>query len=359
MLQVIREFASARLDESGEGHDVRHRHAVAYSEVIEAAAPRLTRSDRKRWLEELDAEHDNLRAAFGHFVGAGEADGALRLAWSLWRYWQIRGHLHEARRRVDEALALEGGTAEHRAKAIEALGGITWWQGDQEACVAAYEEALRAQRELGDEREVGNALYNLGLAASFFSGELDRGRSLLSEAMEIFVRLGDLEGQANVHWGFGNLLAITTDELREGMEHLRRCIELYRRVGNVFGEGWGHFELGETNRRLGDSDEALEHLRRGLDLLYGSGEVSAATLFLMSFAAVAMERGDHERAVRLAGAAWGLVESSGVDLISVEFNRVEGLDRESLEALDGHLADVYREGRGLSHEAAISYALEG
>lgn len=359
LLQVIREFAADRLAESGGGDEVRHRHTMAYCERIEEAFPELTRKDRKQWLESLDADHDNLRAAMSRCIAAGETDSALRFAWSMWRYWQIRGHLYEARRRVEEALALEGGDPRLQAKAVEALGGIAWWQGDIEACGKAYEEALEAQRELGDPREIANALYNRGLVEAFFLENREVGHAYLAEALAKYEELGDAAGLADVHWGLGNLALFAADDPGGGVAHFEESIAGYKRAGNVFGEGWAHFELGESFRRQGDPVTARPHYVKGLELLYGTGEVSATVLFVMAFAALALDTGDEMRAFRLAGAAFAAADRSGIDLISVAANRIEGLERATLEAVTDERADAYREGAALSYDQAVEYALEG
>jgi len=79
----------------------------------------------------------------------------------------------------------------------------------------------------------------------------------------------------------------------------------------------------------------------------------------MGFAAMAVGSGDRDRAVRLAGAAWAFGDRSGIDLISIRANRVEGLERETLEALDGDPAAAYQEGRRFSYDQAVEYALGG
>jgi predicted ATPase/class 3 adenylate cyclase len=359
MLHVIREYAADRLAESTEAEVIRRRHGLAYCARVEEAYPELTRRDRKTWLESLDADLDNLRAALAHCVEARETDAALRLVWSMWRYWQIRGHLYEARRRVDEVLALPGGDPMRRAKAVEALGGIAWWQGDADACEAAYQEALRLQLDLGDQREIANALYNKGLVDGFFREDSEAGRRSLDEALGMYESLGDVGGLADVHWGLGNLLMIALGEPAEGITHFERSIAGYQEVGNVFGEGWAHFELGEAARRLRQFDTARAHYSKGLELLYAAGDVSATVLFVMAFAALALEMDDQIRTFRLAGAAYGAADRSGVDLISVAVNRIEGLERAALEAVTDERADAYRQGAAMSYDQAVEYALEG
>jgi hypothetical protein len=93
--------------------------------------------------------------------------------------------------------------------------------------------------------------------------------------------------------------------------------------------------------------------------LYGTGDVSATVLFVMSFAALALDTGDEMSAYRLAGAAFAAADRSGIDLISVAANRIEGMERATLEAVTDARADAYREGAAMSYEQAVECALEG
>jgi tetratricopeptide (TPR) repeat protein len=252
---------------------------------------------------------------------------------------------------------MKGGDRSRRAKAIEALGGIAWWQGDVDACVGAYREALELQRDLGDEREIANALYNLGLTDALFVQDPQRGEPLMREALEIYERIGDLKGIADVHWGLGNLALHGREDLVEAISHFETSVTDYRETGNVFGEGWALFELGEAHRRAGHFDPAREHYEVGLRLLYGTGDVSAAVLFMMVFAGLALAEGDLARAHRLGGAGYAAADRSGIDLINVAANRIEGLDREILEATTGDLAAAYAEGSNMAYDEAVEYAL--
>ncbi|MGH8914083.1 MAG: adenylate/guanylate cyclase domain-containing protein, partial [Acidimicrobiia bacterium] len=121
MLHVIREFAGERLEESVESGEMHRRHADAYASYAESVAPELLRKDRRLWLDLLELDHGNIRVALDWAVANREPDLAFRLSAACWRVWQARGHLHEARGRLGEVLALEGGDPRHRAKAMEAL----------------------------------------------------------------------------------------------------------------------------------------------------------------------------------------------------------------------------------------------
>jgi predicted ATPase/class 3 adenylate cyclase len=365
MLHVIREYAMGCLEEAGQSPDLHRRHLEVYVELAEMVAPELLRSNRKQWLDVMEADHDNLRTALDWALANGEVDLALRLVASSWRFWQARGHLHEARRRVDATLAMPGGEPRHRAKAMEALGGILWWQAKMEECHQVYEQVLLMQRGLGDPKEIANALYNYGLVVAFSGTNaseeigLDELDVILDEAEAIYRGLGDLGGQGDIEWARGSAVGFVAMDLESAIEHMKKATDLYARAGNEFGMGWGLFEVGNMARRSGKPEEAWEYLRKGLTMFTSHRDVSAAVIFIATIAAVAQDLGDHQRAQRLAGAFTTLQISSGTDLVSHELNRVAGLDYETLEALTGDPAIPYREGRALGFDEAVAYALAG
>ena len=365
MLHVIREYAMTRLQASGEAPTTHRRFLEAYTEVIEGIAPRFLGTDRKRWLDFAEAEHDNVRAALEWAQENGEVDLARRLAAASWRFWQARGHLHEARRRVEAALALPGGELEFRARAMEALGGIYWWQAKMMECLQVYEEALAIQRELGDPKGIANALYNFGLVQAFTAGRENEGVTVaeteeaFEEAERLYRELGDLGGLGDVEWGRGSSVAFVANKPEEAIEHMKRAIDYYSQAGNDFGMGWGLFEVGIMSFRLDRHQEAWDYLRRGLSLFRGHGDVSAAVLFLASIAAVAQAFGDMLRTARLTGAFTSLQMTSGTDIVDYETNQLTGLRPEELEAMSEEMALAFREGRGMDLDTAIAYALAG
>jgi len=95
MLETIREYALERLEESSEAESLRLRHANYYLSLAQQAQPALRGPRAARWLEQLEAEHENLRAALSWAVEADERDVGLRLAGTLGEFWEMRGHLSE------------------------------------------------------------------------------------------------------------------------------------------------------------------------------------------------------------------------------------------------------------------------
>src|SRR5438876_1139479 len=106
MLQTIRDFAIERLEESGESHTIRDRHVEAFIALAQAAQPHLFGPQRREWLDRLEIDHDNVRAALDWSLESSNARQALRLAGVFWRFWQMRGHIHEGRARLARVLAM-------------------------------------------------------------------------------------------------------------------------------------------------------------------------------------------------------------------------------------------------------------
>ena len=196
---------SSRLTARGEVDAIRERHARAYLDLAEAAEPNLAGDAQRGWLERLERENENFRAALTYATERPLTEVALRLVSALWRFWQKRGYLTEARRRADAVLALPGARDDPRlaARAFEAAGGIAWWQGQLTDIVGYYTREPRLSGgSSATSAGIANALYNLGLCG-FQTQDWDAATSLLDEAAALFTKLGDDRGIGNVEWAYG------------------------------------------------------------------------------------------------------------------------------------------------------------
>lgn len=357
MLHVIREFAMDRLAETDEASATHEAHLRVYTELVEQAAPQLLGEDRVHWFDLLDADHDNLRTALEWGVANKRTDLVLRLAASSWRFWQARGHLHEAQRRLEQALSMPEGDDQYRAKALEALGGVHWWRGELDRCLVLYEEALVMQRALGDERELANALYNYGLAVGFYLNEFDRSREILTEARGIYEALYDEDGLGDVAWGMGNTHLAQNDPT--ALDDFKRAVGHYRKSGNEFGEGWSAFEVGAYYERNGSYKQAWPYLSEAMQLFGSHKDVSGVVMVGSEMASLALGLGDRSRAYRLAGMVDTLRISSGTDLVGFGFNIREGLEPETLQDLKGRDLASFEDGRRADYTRLVEYALTG
>ena len=183
MLETIREYAAERLEESGEGEELRRHHAEHFLALAEEAEPHLP-ADRREWLDRLDREHDNLRTAFDWFESSTETQDALRLAAALSRFWFTRGHLVEGRRRLESALRADERPTAARAKA---LTKAAFMAGENAAALA--EEGLALTRKHGDAG--GIAQSELALASAVAADDMARARELYEQSARRFRELGD------------------------------------------------------------------------------------------------------------------------------------------------------------------------
>ncbi len=266
----------------------------------------------------------------------------------------MRGHLVEARERLDGLTSLAGGDPALRAGAFEGLGGVAYWQGDFLAARAAYQAGLDLLRAQGDETGVANALYNLSFSYGF-AGDYETGGRLLAEAQEIYEQVADPVGLGKIAWGFGNMYHIGGD-LENARSHFKESVDKLRGSHDEFAYGWAVDRLGVVLADIGELDESRRHLTEALDLFTISDDISARTIIFNDFAAAALRAGDFERAVRIAGIVDGLRDLSGANLVDApRVNELEGLD-EALEAvgLDA-VAGIRAEGRTMTTHEALAY----
>jgi len=225
MLETIREFATERLEASGEADELHRRHAEYFLALAEEAEPFIHRVDAG-WLDRLGREADNLRAALDWLVASEETQLVLRLAGALDDFWGAKGYLAEGHRRLEDALEADQSPTPARAKALNAAADMQIGQGDAARARLRAEEALALHRQLGNGWGVAASLYLLG-AAEADDRKFERARELWEESTRRFREAGD---------SFHMLLAT-------------RML------------AWAYDELGETERAVGLKEDVLEQAR--------------------------------------------------------------------------------------------------
>jgi predicted ATPase/class 3 adenylate cyclase len=358
MLETIREFALEKLAEIAEEGEIRHRHAQAFLELAERVEPELTGKAQAYWLDRLEREHDNFRAAIAWVTEKGQAETALRLCAALWRFWQMRGYLREGRERAEEVLKLPGEErSSWRARGLEAAGGLAYWQGDIEGARAFYQEALEIQRELDDQAGIANALYNLSFTVGALAGRDPRNtQPLREESLAIFRRLEDRAGIARAHWALGDYFTYGEIDYELGRRHYEEALGNFRELEDQFHIGWTLFDLGYGGLMTGDPEGARAYLEESLPLFVESGDTSGVVLHLYAFASLAQLEGHAERALRLAGAAARLGESIGSQLYQRLDEMVGRFGPIEPGPEDEKATRLWQEGRALSLEDAVAYA---
>jgi predicted ATPase/class 3 adenylate cyclase len=367
MLETIREFAAEMLAGRGESAEIGDRHASAMLALAQQAATELSGLDQRSWLERLEHEHDNMRAALDWSIRRPNPTLGSRLSVALWRFWQQRGYLNEARARF-ELLDSQGWDLEpvDRGRFAEAYGGIAYWQSDDATATRMYEEALRLWRGIGDQREIANALFNRAYAdmikimgGNFEDANLAPGREMLEEALRIYQQLGDKGGEGNITWALGSFHYFTADA-KTAETWFQRALDLHREASNRTMEAWSLHMLALAQagqRRFLDAGDVARHALRHFQ---DSGDVSGLILVLDDLAIIALGVGDNARAGRLWGAARHLQRSTGTALADYvdQNNRLFGVPTPRDVLSDEELGRYEREGEALSLDEVVAYALE-
>src|SRR5215207_8382269 len=182
LLEIVHEFAREKLQESAEAEQIKRVHAQYFLTLAEEAYPELKGANQLDWLERLEAEHDNMRAALSWALQRKEAEVALRLGGALWWFWSMRGYYSEGRRWLEEALAMDGrGSPEVRAMALAGVGQLALDQGELDRAKEACEEGLQLLAHEGRE-----AASEAKLILLVWLGFVAWGREEYGQAKELF-----------------------------------------------------------------------------------------------------------------------------------------------------------------------------
>jgi predicted ATPase/DNA-binding XRE family transcriptional regulator len=316
MLATIRHFAAERLREMGEEPAQRDQHLAYFLELAKRAEPELRGPEQIEWINRVEGEFDNFRAALNWALAREESEKAMRLlvaiAWALF----LRGHADEARDWFERVTALPGAEAypliharlliqigrQHwlayayaeanaaLAKAEALAGGlgsagnrelgyvhfvrglVLGSQGKSLDAIAEFEEALRFFEMGGRARGVAHALHALGWTA-VFGPDAGRAGPLLERSLALFQELGDLFGVARVSQGLGDLY-LRRGDLEQAQRYYERTLAIDEALSFREGTSVALWSLGRLHRRRGDYPrarhyhEACRELSRNYDLFW-------------------------------------------------------------------------------------------
>ncbi|HET8522437.1 MAG TPA: tetratricopeptide repeat protein, partial [Thermomicrobiales bacterium] len=298
LLESIRQYAMQRLLDARVAEQARDRHLVWCVQFAELAEPSLIGKDQRVWLDRLDLEHDNFRAALNWAMERGDMTSGLRLAGALARFWQVRGYVTEGRSFLNRLLS--GGTtaaSADRAKALFAAGLLTHWQSDLLGAEALYRQSLELWREVGDNGRVALLLNQLGILAEEF-GDYQQANGLLEESLALRRAIGDEWGIASTLMILGNAANSQADYPR-AIRFYEETVSLLRRVGDLRGVSLALGNLGCVANRQGKYRRAVDLNEESLALMREIGErfMMSEPLYNLGVAVAAL--GDTARAAAL------------------------------------------------------------
>ncbi len=356
MLETIRQFALERLGERSDVGALQRRHALHYLALAERAEPELRGPGQRGWLELLELDHDNLRAALTWSRKAGEAELGLRVAAALWRFWRTHDHLVEGRGVLETLLQLgEAAPASLRARALLGASRLAMDEGDHERSVARGEEALVAARISGAAREIAAATENLGLMMHLFDTE--RALALLEDSIARFRALGNPVATADALNNLANVL-LEVGETARAAEAGEEALAVQRDAENAVGIAFVLNTLGYVSLREGDLGLSHARFEECLILFEDVGDRASIGGSLEGLAHVAAGRGDDRRAVVLWAAGESIRAEAGARMDpSEEAFHEEALSPVRIRLGEAAFAAAWIEGAALAAADAVVYAL--
>ncbi|HET9455155.1 MAG TPA: BTAD domain-containing putative transcriptional regulator [Gemmatimonadaceae bacterium] len=353
LLETIRQFAAAKLKESGGFHRVCERHAKAYMDLAAEAAPHLITRDRPQWVERIHRELDNIRVALA-CTRDSDVPAHLRFLGNLGWFWYSSGHWSEGRKWLDGAIALPApASAKHdRARVLLGAAVLASLQGQTASAVQWLEESTALFREVGDESGEAYSLAYQGVAWGLISDP--RAEEPTDRALAWFRSSGDLYGLRLC------LVVLATYYARtERVPMARRMGEEAVEVARAYGLDR---ELAIALQVLAGVKVAMDDLQ-GAEVLYR--ECVAAlrrdpSLFwtaraLHMLALVSFRQGNATRGAWLLGAGEALRESMGVSLFGHDRAQLEPRIAEARKLLG---EETYEAARSAGRAAPLEQVME-
>jgi predicted ATPase/DNA-binding XRE family transcriptional regulator len=398
MLETLREYAGERLREHDEEEAARQQHAAYFVALAEEAEPRLRGTEQQKWLDRLDKEHDNLRAALNWAFEKGQSECAQRLAGAVWRFWSMRSYFVEGRKWLTKVLETWPQNTSWRLKVGLGAGGLAQSQSDYVRARLHLEESLRGARELGDRLRTALALNNLGIIDRQ-QGNLEAARSKLLEAIEIERELDDKWSMAGAYTNLG-LVASDMGDYAESRSFHEQSLAIFRELGDRRSTAVALINLGDAIYHQGDLAQAQLLWEECGQIFRDLGEKQGLAQTLVNLAFLARDKkdlakgysllaeiislyrqigrrkllaealdyagtlaalsGQPERAARLFGSADGLFRELGITLpqdVQQSHMQYETLAREALGD-EVRFDALWREWSSKPVEEAILYAEE-
>ena len=357
MLETIRAFGVERLAASEEEVEIRGRHAAHYLALAERATPELEGGGQVAWLERLQRELANLRAALWWLLEHGQAAHAARLASATWLFWVVRGHASEGQMWLERALVSGGLKGSDRAKTLGAISLLLLAKGEIGRMSDLVEEAMGEARAAGDDETLTFLMVQRGYAATF-RGDLDAAEEVLSGALVALRERGGRWGTAPVLNALAQV-ALLSGNFGRAMGFLRESEAELRQTEDAFTLATNLNIQSTISQLEGDDERTVALLHESVELSFALRNVWTLVYGLVGLGGVAARRGEPGHAARLFGAAEALGEAASVTPAFPPTQTIYEQDLENIRVqLDAENFEVFRaEGRAMTLEVAVAAAL--
>jgi tetratricopeptide (TPR) repeat protein len=304
------------------------------------------------WLERLEVELDNLRAALRWGFGS-RAEAGFRLAGSLWLFWFMHAHFIEGRRWYDEALSLSGDSSPYiRMRLLIGAASSALGRQDYEQTKILSEQSLALAREQGNEWGIAMSLHHLG-GAAVHQGDLKQAKILLEEGLVLSHKIGNWV-ISDYFLGDLAFLAITQGDYEQASAFYNEDLALSQKHQDGWGSCYALGNLSSIAYTQGHYGRAKALGAQALALAYELGDRRMISYRLLDMGMVALRLGQPERAAKLIGTAEVLAMKTGVP-----FEPEENIMAELRTQLSESAFESLRsEGCAMPLDQAIVFALE-
>jgi predicted ATPase/class 3 adenylate cyclase len=359
MPETIRQYAQDRLIASGETGEVRTHHRAWYLGLAEGLDAAMSGPEQTTWLNRLEVEHDNLRAALGWSSSdQDDAEVRLRLAAALHWFWQLHTHWSEGRKWLE--IALDGSRnikSTARSMALCSRGAVAWRQGDYGTAKDLCEESLALSREMSDQRGIAWALMWRGLVA-MRQEDFDAATTMFAESLDLSRKLENGWQTAVVLAQMG-AMARLRGNYRHAVALCEESLALSRTLGAKWSIAYAFRLTGHAVRLQGDSRRAMELYTENLKLFAAVGDKWGTTECIEGLALICSGQGNFEQAARLFGAAEAARETFGITMPRPEAGDQKHFWAAIRDRPEGTaFATAWAEGRAMTLEQTIEYVME-
>lgn len=353
LLETVRRFTTAELQAYGEWEIARARHAAYFLGLAEGIEPELRGPVPGPALDAVALEYPNFWRVFEWSTDTGNQDLGLRLAAALYRFWQARGPVPEARAWLESALERsDEAPPEVRAAAMNAAGVLAALQTDHQRAQDWFTRSLRAWESLHDSAREAGVLLNLGLVAHV-TQRPSEAEGHFERAYALFEKIGDRAGQARSTASRARV-AREQGDLRTARALAEEALALFRSVGDDWGTAHQLVNVGHLDLATGDRAGAIGAFRQGLSAWRALGNIVEMAECFEGIATARAERQPRQSA-RLLGVAEALRAQSGASIAAVEQERY----RTVLARVRDHLReDTFAAAWGHGHALALDEAIE-
>ncbi len=357
LLETIRQYAREKLVDAREAEPWQMRHLQFFTSLVEKAELGLKSAEQLEWLERLEAEHNNLRAALAWALEQRDVETGLQLASSLGRFWYLHGHLSEGnewlKRMLSESENVSPGL---RARAFCVSAALARVQRQLERANASGEQSLALYRQLGDKCGIADALNELGIAAHQ-GGDRARAVNLLQTSLNLYGEIGFTWGIARTSLWLADV-QMRLGDVEKAAKLWSESLAFFRELGDTWGIAFALGGLGDTARYQRDYERATKLLRESLALHLNLNHKVDIPYLLEALALVAVALRDPCRAARLFGSAETLRQEINVPLwTSYQGDYAPFMAQARTDLGTESFAMAWEEGHTMTLEQAIEFAL--